>query len=68
MYYLFHGPDTFSRSEEIAALKRQVGSPDVSDLNTSTLDGRQVTLAELIHVCNAWPFLSERRLCSSNKG
>ena len=62
MYYLFHGPDTFSCAEEIANLKRQVGAPDVVDLNTSTLDGRSLSLAELSHACDALPFLSDRRL------
>ncbi len=62
MYYLFHGPDNFSCSEEIAKLKRQVGAADVADLNISTLDGRSLTLAELVHVCDALPFLSDRRL------
>jgi len=62
MYYLLHGPDTFSSAEEIAALKRQVGAPDVVDLNTNMLDGRTLTLAELSHACDALPFLSDRRL------
>ena len=62
MYYLLHGPDTFSSAEEIAALKRQVGAPEVVDLNTNTLDGRTLTMADLSHACDALPFLSDRRL------
>jgi len=62
MYHLFHGPDSFSRSEEIARLAAQVGDPGVIDLNVTTLDGHHVTLAELIHVCDTIPLLAERHL------
>jgi DNA polymerase-3 subunit delta len=32
------------------------------DLNTTLLDGRRLTLAELRHACDAIPFLAEKRL------
>ena len=62
MIYLLHGPDTFSRAEEIARIKSSFGDPSLVDLNTTILDGRQITLADLIQACDALPFLSEKRL------
>ena len=62
MYYLFHGPEGFLRSRALGEIKAQVGTPDLRDLNTSTLDGRQMTYAKMVHTCDAIPFLSDRRL------
>ncbi len=62
MLYLLHGPDSYSRSEEIARIKASIGDPSLVDLNTTILDGRQVTLADLLHACDALPFLAEKRL------
>lgn len=62
MYYLFHGPDTFSRAEEISKLKARIGDPALVDLNTTMLDGQHISLTELTLACGAMPFLSERRL------
>jgi DNA polymerase-3 subunit delta len=36
--------------------------PAMGELNTSVLDGRTLTLAELQHACDSVPFLSDRRL------
>lgn len=64
MYYVFHGDDEFSRSEAVDDLKARLGDgdPAIVDINTTTLDGRNLTLSELIHACDAIPFLGERRL------
>ncbi|MFQ6057917.1 MAG: DNA polymerase III subunit delta [Anaerolineae bacterium] len=62
MFYIFHGEDEFSRAEALADMKDRMGDPTWADLNTTILDGRKVTLAELIHTCDAVPFLGERRL------
>ena len=62
MFYLLHGEDEFSRAETLARLKEKMGEPALAELNTTILEGRKTTLAELKHVCNAVPFLAERRL------
>ncbi len=62
MYYIFHGDDEFSLWEAVAELKRKLGDPSLIEVNTTTLDGRTLTLAELQHVCDAIPFLGDRRL------
>ena len=59
MILLFHGPDAFSRAEEIAKLKQDT-DPVLADLSTTTLDGRQISVADLILACNTLPFLSRQ--------
>jgi DNA polymerase-3 subunit delta len=61
-FYVFHGADEFTRAETLADFKRRLGPPDTVDLNTTLLDGRSLTLAELRHACDAIPFLAEKRL------
>ena len=62
MFYVLHGDDAFSRSEELAKLTSRMGDPDMADLNTTRLEGRTITWDELLHPCNTIPFLSDRRL------
>ncbi len=61
-FYVFHGADEFTCAETLNDLRRRLGPPDVVDLNTTFLDGRTLTLAELLHACEAFPFLAEKRL------
>jgi DNA polymerase-3 subunit delta len=61
-FYVLHGADEFTRAETLADFKRRLGPPDTVDLNTTILDGRKTTLAELRHACDAIPFLAEKRL------
>lgn len=61
MIYLFYGPNELARSEAVAALR--AGLPaEVADLNVSVLDGRKLTIEQLVAACEAHPFLAERRL------
>src|SRR5215203_107750 len=61
MIYLLYGPEEFARSEALAGLKAAI-PPDLADLNMATLDGRRLKLDALIGACEAFPFLTERRL------
>jgi len=61
-FYVFHGADEFTRAETLTDFKRRLGPPDTVDLNTTLLDGRNLTLAELRYACDAIPFLAEKRL------
>ena len=61
-FYVFHGTDEFTRAETLADFKQRLGPPDTVDLNTTYLDGRTLTLAELRHACDTIPFLAEKRL------
>ncbi|MBC7254771.1 MAG: DNA polymerase III subunit delta, partial [Chloroflexi bacterium] len=62
MFYIFHGEDELSRTEEVARLKALIAQEAAGDLNLTVLDGRRLSLAELMNACNALPFLSGRRL------
>ena len=64
MFYIFHGDDEFTRAEELARLRGRLagGDPAMAELNTTILDGTQVTLGELRHVCDTMPFMADRRL------
>ena len=61
-FYVFHGSDEFSIAETLGDFKRRLGPPDMVDLNTTVLSGRDLTLSELRHACDAIPFLADRRL------
>ncbi len=64
MFYIFHGEDEFGCAEELARLRGDLagGDPAMAELNTSVLDGKGLTLGELRHVCDAIPFMADRRL------
>ncbi len=62
MFYIFHGPDELSRTEALARLKAQMGDPALADLNTTVLSGDTLRLGDLQEVCDALPFMSDRRL------
>lgn len=62
MYYVLHGDDEFTRSEAIADLKARLGEPAMAAINTTVLDGRSLSISELIHACDAIPFMGDRRL------
>jgi len=66
MFYLLHGKDEYSRSTELAKMKAKLGDPTTVDLNTTILDGRRVTLDELLLACDTVPFLAEKRLVIVN--
>jgi DNA polymerase III subunit delta len=61
-FYLLHGPDEFGSAEFLDGLKEKMGDPSLAALNTTILDGRSVTLAEVQSMCGALPFLARRRL------
>jgi len=62
VFYIFHGEDEFSRSAALDKIKAKMGDPSMVSLNTTRLDGKKVTLAELKHVCDTIPFMTKRRL------
>ena len=62
MLYILLGEDDFSIHQSLEEIKRSFGDQALLEANTSLLDGQQVTLNQLRAVCEALPFLSERRL------
>lgn len=64
MFYVFHGEDEFSRTEELSRFRGQMAGGDaaMAELNTTILDGKGLTMGELRHACDTIPFMAERRL------
>jgi DNA polymerase-3 subunit delta len=64
VYYIFHGEDEFGRAEELARLRGEMAGGDraMAELNTTYLDGRNLTLGELRHNCDTIPFMADRRV------
>ena len=61
MFHLFHGPDTHTQRERLAALLAKEGDADMLSLNTTRLSGK-ITFAELQGACDAIPFLARVRV------
>ena len=62
MLYIFHGEDDFTRADALKKLRADMGDPQFADLNTTTLDDKNLTFSELRHNADAIPFLSDKRL------
>lgn len=63
MFYIFHGEDDFSAKEKLAQLRASLGDdPAMVDLNATELNGKTVTISEIVNAAGALPFLSPKRL------
>ena len=62
MIHILHGDDDFTIEESVASMKEEVGLPDLRDVNVAELDGRSVTLDEVVGISSTVPFLADRRL------
>ena len=64
MFYILHGKEGFGLSEELASLRAKLADGDqaMAQLNTTFLEGKNLTLRELRHACDTIPFMSDRRL------
>ncbi len=62
MFWILHGEDEFRRSEFLAELKNNLGDASILEINTTVLDGRRIALSEIIHACDAIPFMGDKRL------
>lgn len=62
MLHILYGPDSFSRTEAVSALKRGLDTDGMLVSNTNVLESKSLTLAQLMMVCDALPFLAAVRL------
>ena len=62
MLHILYGPDSFSRAEALAALKRDLDTDGMLVSNTTVLEAKSLTLSHLQMVCDAAPFLAANRL------
>ena len=57
-----YGQDSFSLQSELNQIRSTLGDPGMLAINTSVLDGKQLTLNEFQDNCNTIPFLHQQRL------
>ncbi len=62
MFYILYGEDTYSQQATLTELKNKLGDPEMLSLNTTVLDGHGLAIGEVMNACNAFPFLSPKRL------
>lgn len=63
MIILIHGPAELLRTEALAQVRAAISEDaEMVDLNTTRLEGRQASVADLQNACDILPFLTERRL------
>jgi len=62
LLHILSGPDSYSRGQALETIKGSIGDPEAMALNTAILEGRQLTVDQMRPVCEAMPFLAEKRL------
>lgn len=62
MLYIIHGEEEFLRSQAIKKLRERLGSPPLSDMNFTLLEGKKVQPEELREVCFTMPFMLPVRI------
>jgi DNA polymerase-3 subunit delta len=62
LLYILYGQDDFSLREALEEIQGGLGDPELLGVNTTTLEGKQLSLSELRNACDAAPFLSPQRL------
>ena len=62
LLYILMGRDEFSLRESLGKLEKSIGDQSLLSVNTTVLEGQQLTLNQLRTVGETVPFLGERRL------
>ena len=62
MLYIIFGQDNFSCHQAMEEIKRELGNPEMLAVNTTVLDGQQLSFDQLRGICDATPFLNSSRL------
>jgi len=62
LFYILHGKNDFSLQQALEEIKNELGNKEMLEVNTSTLDGQQLRLSQLIDACSTVPFLCPCRL------
>jgi DNA polymerase-3 subunit delta len=60
--HILYGPDSFSRGEAVAGLKKSLDTDGMLGSNTNALEAKSLTPQHLQMVCDAMPFLAAHRL------
>ena len=62
MLHILWGQDDYSRTQELHRIRNSIGDAQTLESNTTLLEGQQITVNQLRPVCEAAPFLAEKRL------
>lgn len=62
MLHILYGPDSFSRAEALATLKKSLDTDGMLASNITALEAKSLTPQHLQMVCDAMPFLAANRL------
>ena len=62
MFYILYGQDSFSLNQAVEKIKADLGDRELVATNTTSLEGKNLTLSELRNKCGTAPFLSSYRL------
>lgn len=57
MFYMLYGKDEFRRHQALEKIKDGLGDGEMLAVNTSVLDGEQLSLSQLRDACSAYPSL-----------
>jgi DNA polymerase-3 subunit delta len=60
--YLLHGDDDLGKTEFVQEMQEKMGDPTTAGMNTTRLEGRGFSLAEMQRAASAMPFLASRRM------
>lgn len=61
-FYVLHGEDDMARDEAVAKMRTGMGDSTEAQMNTSSFDGEQATVPEVIGAVRSYPFLADKRL------
>lgn len=61
-FYVLHGSDEFSLRQQVQTLRAAMGDPATAEMNTSVLEGKNASAAQVLSAARAMPFLSDKRL------
>lgn len=64
--YILYGEDEFAIAQEIDGMEKKLGDPLTASMNSSLLDGRNLSLDELYTTAAAMPFMGDRRMVVVN--
>lgn len=62
MLYILHGHDGYSLYQSLGEIKKGLGDPSLLGINTTVLDGQQMTIDQLRSACETVPFMTPKRL------
>ncbi|GAB4521775.1 MAG: DNA polymerase III subunit delta [Anaerolineales bacterium] len=60
--YIFHGDDQYAIQQQVAEMMARLNANGMADLNTTRLEGSNISLNEVRNAASTLPFLAERRL------